>query len=335
MIAPSGAKNISLKFLFFDMGPEKNYNEVFIDACRDLSCTSYTALKGSPFRWDPSSPLISDIDTVQTGYVRVRYPSRWSGHTQARFVLKYSSNPSDSPRSQGLAVGVWHYVVAVIQSMNQSSLSAGIYVNGTLIAGPAHSQLEQSSESGLVLVGESGIAVGRVSPMSAPFGYFSGRMDELLLIDRIVSAEDMKSMMTTSCSKVPKTILCLSFDTSNVSRNGSILDLGSGRPSNAVPVFQDRFLPWCFTRNDDGQLLMDTGTAVPKAYGVSWGMCTSKARLPGVAFDYDPSKLNTLRESFENASHGFDLKDLPGCANTPLIIDHNIAGRWVNSLLKQ
>jgi hypothetical protein len=219
----------------------------------------------------------------------------------------------------------WHYVSAVVESINHSTFSASIYVNGTLFAGPAY--LQSDGSPGVAFAGQSGIALGRNYPMSAPFGYLIGSIDELIVMDRIVSGDETISIMNISCSKVPQTVLCLSFDRTTMSTNGSVQDLGSGWPSHAVSVNQDRFLPWCMTRNDGGNLLLDY-LGPPQAYDLSWGFCTSKARLPGAGFDYEPKILDLFRTTLEEISNEFQLRNLPGCSNIPLIILQNSAGRY-------
>ena len=163
--------------------------------------------------------------------------------------------------------------------------------------------------------------------MSAPFGYFKGMVDELLVVNRIILGYELVSIMNISCSKVLQTLLCFSFDKTSVSTNGSIHDLSSDRPSQAQSVSQDRFMPWCITRNDGGRLLVDYVGI--KTYGLSWGFCTNKARLPGLGLDYDAKNLHNLTSTFEKVSSEFHLRNLPGCSNIPLIIKQNTAGRLV------
>ena len=220
----------------------------------------------------------------------------------------------------GLRTGSWHYISAVVEPINDISNSASVYVNGTLFAGPF---LFSRNASGLAFAGQYGISLGRSYPMSAPFGYFEGYVDELMVVDRI-----MLGSLEVPCSAVPETILCYSFDKATVMANGSFHDLGSGQPSNAVPVSQDRFLPWCITMNDDGELVIDDFLP-EQPYGVlSWGFCTSKARLPGAGYDYDAEMLSSLlSDELEIGFDEFRLKNLPGCSNTPLVFDGNNAGR--------
>jgi hypothetical protein len=273
---------------------------------------------------NPDSSPVRDIATAPTGFVRVSFPAIWAGHTQARFVLYYNTDPTRNNVPPGLITSSWHYVSAVVKTINESTFSASIYVNGTLIAGPVYSFLKDSS--GLAFAGQTGIALGRNYPMSAPFGYFMGLVDELIVMDQSISGTDVMSIMKISCFNVPQTVLCFSFDRSTLSKNGSILDIGSGLPSHAVAVSQDKFLPWCITRNDGGNLLLDISSNL-HPYGLSWGFCTSKARLPGAGFEYDSNTLDALKGTFEEVTNEFHLKNLSGCSNIPLIIDGNTAGR--------
>jgi hypothetical protein len=325
MIAPPGAGRIGLEFLFFDMSPDYQYNLVQIDVCQDVTCTSSSPLPGSPFDQTPGASPLRGIATAPTGFVRVSFPAIWSGHTQARFVLYYSTDLARNSVPSGLITGSWHHVSAVVESFNKSSFSVSIFVNGSLFAGPAYSLLKASS--GLAFAGQSGIALGRSFPLSAPFGYFMGFVDELLVSDRAISGFEVVSIMNLSCSEVPKTVLCFSFDGDTVSRDGSIYDHGSVWPSQAVSVSQDRFQPWCITRNDGGVLATYFASyLVP--YAISWGFCTSKARLPGVDFDYDAQTLELLTRKIERENHEFHLKTLTGCSNVPLIIANNTAERY-------
>jgi hypothetical protein len=323
MIAPTGVDHIYLQFLFFDMRPDEYYNVVEIDICNDVTCTSSSPLPGSPFSHTLGAVPLRDKVTAPTGFVRVHFPAIWSGHTQARFVLYYSTNLTWNTVPSGLIAGSWHYVSAIVESVNDS-FSTSIYVNGTLFAGPVYSSLEASSN--LAFAGLSGIAIGRSYPMSSPFGYFKGFVDELSVVDQVILENELVSNMKIPCSKIPRTIFCFSFDRDTISMNGSIYDRGSSLPSQAVSVSQDRFLPWCITRNDGGELFYDM-TSFVLPYALSWGFCTSKARLPGVNFDYDAEPLDRLTRIFEQRSHEFHLKELPGCSNIPLIIAHNTAER--------
>jgi hypothetical protein len=324
MIAPPGADRVHLKFLFFDMSPEYSYNLVVIDVCQDIVCSSFSSLPGSPFDMTPYTSPPRDIATSSTGFVRIKFPAAWSGHTQARFVLYYNTDSAKNNVASGLITNSWHYVSAVVRTMNESIFSASVYVNGTLFAGPVYSRLKGTS--GFAFAGQSGIAIGRSYPMSAPFGYFNGYMDELVVMDRIILGSDLTLIMKSSCSEVPQTVLCFSFDSATVSTNGSITDLSSGFPTHAVTVSQDRFLPWCITRSDGGNLVLNYG-GLNEPYERSWGFCTTKPRLPGSGFDYEANTFELLSGTLGGISDDYQLKNLTACSNIPVIIAGNTAGR--------
>ena len=324
IIAPPGADRIHLNFLFFDMSPDYTYNNVNIDVCDDLACSNPTKLQGSPFQMNPTAQPTREIPSASTGFVRVSFPAMWSGHTQARFVLHYSTDVIRPNEVPGIMTGSWHYITAVVESLNQRYVSVSIYLNGSLAAGPVLTSF--GVPTGLAPVGQDGIALGRRYPMSPPFGYFKGWIDELVVMDRNVSRVEMAAMMKATCSQMQHTVLCFSFDKVTVSRNGSFLDLGSGLPSNAVPVSQDRFQPWCYTRNDGGELVLDY-IVNEEPYGASWGFCTTKPRLPGLGFNYNQDEMYSLINTFNFAPQEFHLGNFPGCANTPLIFSRNTAVR--------
>ena len=328
LIAPTGADHIHFRFIFYDMSPDFLYNWVEIDVCQDIACADSSPLPGSPFLENTGEFLPRDIVTGSTGFARVRFPALWSGHTQARFVLYYSTNSNISDTSSGLMMGSWNHISAVVESYNESSFVASVFVNGLLYAGPVFSYF--GNASGLAFAGQYGIAIGRTYPMSAPFGYFRGYIDELVVLDHFVSGNEVMSLMQTPCSKVPHSVLCFAFDRATISANGSWLDAGSGMPADAISVSQDRFMPSCTTRNDGGELVLDY-ISNEHPYGSSWGFCTSKARLPGAGFEYDAETLELLTKTFEVDSEEFPLKNLPGCSNFPLIMDNNYAGRYVTN----
>ena len=138
-------------------------------------------------------------------------------------------------------------------------------------------------------------------------------------------------MMYTPCvfQQRQRTILCFSFDRSTVLMNGSLQGLGAEWQPQANPVSQNRFQPWCSTRNDGGELMVYYN-GFAQAYDHSWGFCTSKARLPGAGYNYDDGNLSFLTETFNKVSSEFKLEDLTGCSNIPLILKGNTAGRWVH-----
>jgi hypothetical protein len=204
-----------------------------------------------------------------------------------------------------------------------SSVSARLYVNGLLVAATT---TNKAVGYGLMLSGDGGMAVGRVHPMSAPFGHFSGLIDELAIFNRSLSEGELISAMALPCRDMPDTVACFSFDMDARLEGNSFLDSGSGQPSNAIPVVGDKFLPWCSTRDDGGNLLIQAtryyATVVP--YGLSWGFCTDKSRLPGLGFDYNADQLSNIGKNISNLG---SLGAWPGCVNLPLVVQGNTARR--------
>jgi hypothetical protein len=316
--------SITLNFSFFNTEPD-TVQTVSIDECLDITCSDATPLYGSPYRFLAES-LYSDsedLPLVATGFARVTYTSVWSGHTQARFVLSYTSDSKTVGVQvcNGLRPNTWHHVAAVIEIVSDTVL-ARLYVNGSLVAA---TNTAKAVGSGLMLAGGGGVALGRAHPMSAPFGHFSGLVDELSVLNRSLSEGELASAMMIPCRNRSDTVLCFSFD-----RDTSLeafVDSGGGQQSNAIPVVGDKFLPWCRTSDDGGNLLIQhTGyyaTVVP--YGPSWGFCTDEIRLPGLGFDYDAPQLSIGK----NISNFGALGTLPGCVNLPLVVQGNVARRYV------
>jgi hypothetical protein len=306
------------------MSPDFNYNTVTIDVCQDIQCVSFQPLPGSPFKMALATSPVPVLPPVPKGIVRVGFPAWWSGHTQARFVLRYSSNLGNKTRPcPGIRAGSWNHLSAVIESRPGGSLAARFYVNGTLMFGPSVSNSSETRK--LTIAGEYGLALGRVYPMSSPYGYLNGSLDEFTVFNRSLSQVEVQQSMWQNCSAGLRDLdplVCFSFDRSSVAANQSFKDFGRGGASNAVPVQSDRFLPWCSTRDDGGSLMVLQSSNLAGPYGLSWGFCTQKPYLPGREHDYDQAELAAFAE-VESPS----LEELPGCSNVPLILDSNAAGR--------
>ena len=328
MIAPVGAETVDLHFEHFDMSPDYNYYHVVIDVCSDIKCSASQPLTGSPFKSNPSSNPIRNLPTASSGFVRVRFPWGWSGHAQARFVLHYSAASSSIPSNPlcpGLRMGSWIHVSAVFQAVNASSFTGSLYANGTLLAGSTFDS--QTAEAGIPFAGKSGAALGRAYPMSVPLGYFSGCVDNLILMNRSLSDPELAKLARSECADLPEATLCFSFDMISRSANGAFKDAGCCEPANAVPVSQDRFLPWCVTRHDNGAVLAQDIADKPMAYEQSWGFCTNQTRVPGQGFNYDVEVLSSLQPMLEDEFHVLNLTDLPGCSRIPLMLEGNSAKR--------
>ena len=303
---------------------------VSIDQCSDMACIKSTPLQGSSFTALPSS-----LRSSATGVVRVTFGCGWSGHTQARFALAYSSigPPASAPCRGGVRTSAWSHVVAVVERSNETAVAALVYVNGTLES--KQSGLVPSMARGLAFAGEGGAAIGRVQPMSAPFGYLSGRLDEIAVWNRSLSATEVGASMGQTCTERAGTVLlCYSFDridtTASVASN-TFADSGTGQPSPLVSVTEDFFAPWCTTRGDRGKLLVSADKFCT-AYAESWGFCTEQAHLPGLGFDYSREELFAVSRALANASSVDALMGLAGCVSTPLVLDGNVAGRWAAAL---
>ena len=329
IIAPVGAESIELHFEFFDMTPDYNYDYVVIDVCSDVECSTSTALTGSPFKSFPNNAPVLDLPTASSGFVRVSYPTIWSGHTQARFVLRYvgvSSRLLANATCPGLYMDSWIHLSVVVEGINSSAFGASMYVNGTLVAGPIYGS--HVTESGSPFAGESGAALGRVFPMSSPFGYFSGGMDNLVLISKSLSGPDLDKLARSACAHVPQAISCFSFERSLISMNGTFVDTGCCEPADAIPVSEDKFLPWCVTRNDDGYILVEDITSeLLVEFEQSWGFCTNQTRVPGLDFDYVAEELGSLQSMLSDESNVLGLTDLSGCTRIPLLLEGNSAKR--------
>jgi hypothetical protein len=200
-----------------------------------------------------------------------------------------------------------------------------VYVNGTLLSKQTGST--PSAAWGLAFAGADGVAIGRAHPMSAPFGYLSGRLDELSVWNRGLSAAEVSTSVGRTCAeRVNSSMACYSFDAAV--NNNLFADSGGGPPSSVVAVTEDKFAPWCSTRGDGGQLFV-SANKVCSAYAESWGFCTERAHLPGLGFDYNEDELSTLNMVLRSASSpSVDLLvGMLGCVNTPLVLDGNVAGR--------
>jgi hypothetical protein len=326
VIAPVGAVNITLNFTFFYAYPDQ-VQTVSIDECHDVLCSQSTPLSGSPYLYlaESLSSQYESLPLVKTGFARVTYTSMWSGHTQARFVLSYSSGSKSWTTCSGLHPNAWHHVAGIIELVG-SAVLARLYVNSSLVAATT---TNKAAGYDLMLSGGGGMAVGRVHPMSAPFGHFSGLIDELSISNRSLSEDELLSAMTLPCRARPGTVACFSFDMDESFEGTAFLDTGSGQPSNAIPVVGDKFMSWCSTRDDAGNLLIQAtryyATVVP--YGPSWGFCTDEILLPGLGFDYNADQLSSIGKNISNLGA---LGEWPGCVNLPLVVQGNIARRLVN-----
>ena len=321
ILAPTGADKINIRFQFFDLSPDDLHMQVMIDVCSDLDCTESSPFSGSPYQSLDAS-FQNAWNTINASFVRVGFLNLWTGHTQARFVLLYNTDttPLNSISCSSIPIGFWNHIIAVVESAEIGSISARIYVNGTLLA--TKTQPAPSPFNHLVFSGSAGVSIGRVYPMGTPFGYLKGDVDEIAVWNQSLSQDQVVHEMTKSCSESEGTIVCYSFDNSTYTRTGdeTFQDLSVGVQSNGEAVNGSKFLPWCVSRDDNGELLVQNDGSICTIYRESWGFCTEKALLPGVGLNYD-------LEEFSNISN-VSFTNMPGCANIPLQLEGNNAGRF-------
>ena len=336
IIAPSQAQRIDLKFQFFDMDPDSTHMYVTIDLCSDISCADPSPWSGSPFRIQATVlAALGNWQAAPSGFVRVGFSCDWAGHSQSRFVLLYRTSIAANSSSSCIPPGSWNHIAATIDTSGSNSV-AKIFLNGTLLADPV--LLKSSFE--IVLSGEAGIAIGRVFPMSTPFGYLSGDLDELAVWYRSLSNEEVAMSILMSCNNpidsLSDAFLCFSFEIDTLTHSGSFKDIGHGKPSDANPVDGDKFLPWCVTREDSGLLLVspDGEGCEPYPDDQSWGFCTQQPFLPGKGFNYDFNEVLPFSSPHAIEYNVSMLTNLTGCMRTPLVLDGNVAGRYGVSLLR-
>ena len=130
-----------------------------------------------------------------------------------------------------------------------------MYVNGTLMLGPVYSivQLETYSQDSPE---DTGISLGRIYPMSAPFGYLRGAVDNLTVWNRSFAYHEMANIMVTGCDHKSGSLACFSFDEGSNISAGSYENVCSGHRVVAVAIQGDQFLPWCTSRNIGGELMV-------------------------------------------------------------------------------
>ena len=310
-----------MKFLFFDVFPDPTNMYVTINECTDPSCSSYSSLLDST-----AVSVVSgyEVKASKTGVVKITFGFIWSGHSQARFVLAYTSGNngnSSYPTCNGLAPNFWNHIALVVKQVNSTSISALIYINGTVVAesfGPVGPFIGFSRADGL--------AIGRVEPKSKPYGYLNGSLDELVFWNRSLSQEEVAASMYRVCKDQDEPLLCHSFDHAALSAPGKFEDHSGIQSSDAVMVVDDRYMPWCSTRGDEGMLLI-SATKVCTSYEKSWGLCTDRVHLPGMGFEYDSHELLATAENMRNGSSIRAVASMPGCLSISLTLSGNVAGR--------
>jgi hypothetical protein len=333
IIAPANANSIALRFLRYDMRPEVFYTGLTVEECSDAACTRSTLLKQGP-----------NITTanVSTGFARVAFSSMWGGHSQANFILYYKANSIGGSgltgaACPGISTDGWHHIMAVGDMDLSRTASARIYVNGTLKSGPAYPFRSAGSQSDLVVrfrfAGRAGAAMGRVHPMSVPFGHLPGEVDNVAVWSRNLSSIEIQmSMAADSCARSPLStglLACFDFEETSRASTKSFRGPGDGlsRLWYAVAVRSDRFMPWCVNMNDGGSLQALMGQTAPVPYGQSWGFCADRPYLPGHGFEYDPEKLVLTAGGTDSEARLDTILRLPGCVSVALLLDSNKAAR--------
>ena len=314
---------------FLDMFPDDSNMLLTIEECSDAVCTSSVRIFYSfkiglaqiaPFKLPPTS----------TGFARVTFICLFSPHTQARFVLRYKALYRSDPGTPAatclkMSPSNWHHVAAVVKLANGSGIESSLYLNGSALTTKVDFLAEKSA--GLFYGDSHGFAFGRVSPTSPPFGYLVGDIDDVGVWNRSLSAQNLTALMQAGCRGPFPAVLCFDFEESASTARGSFKNLGARAQTEAVAVDNDRFLPWCTGRDDAGSLqVYYSGACIP--YEESWGFCTDRPRLPGLGYDYDEDMLAELNDRLQNGLSLDSVRSLPGCVNTPLVVDGNRAGRY-------
>jgi hypothetical protein len=323
IIAPDGARSISIKFLRFDASPDPTNMFVNIDECVDLSCSEISSSLESSLTKNFQSGY--EVQASKTGIVLITFGFTWSGHSQARFALTYRSElvaNTSSLSCHGFARKFWNHIAAVVEVVNSTSVATRVYVNGTLLAART-----DFSRQAVAIAGTGGIAIGRVDPLSKPYGYLNGALDELMVWNKSLTAEEILAGMYRVCADQSGALLCQSFDSVDLISPGQYRDLGVGQPGVASAVKDDKYRPWCDIRGDQGMLLVSANKACTP-YEKGWGFCTDRVRLPGAGYDYPQEELLAINAMLTNGSSLHAAAQMPGCVHIPLVISSNNAGRW-------
>ena len=233
--------------------------------------------------------FVTILPVVETSVLRVRFLSKTSVHSTARFVLHYNTAEPGEHGSQtclGLSypdqqsASNWHHVAANVEQVNSSSSRFRLYVNGNLV----QSAVLSTPFNSLTVAGMAGIAIGRGDPSRAPpllgpfspsdgtYGtaqdihqgaetFWAGGLDELRVWNTSRNAEQILSGMYQTCKqggdfgKGAWPVLCYAFDELVTVGRERFLDLGQGDRSDAQAVVGDKYDSWCTTLDDSGVLM--------------------------------------------------------------------------------
>ena len=325
IVAPSAAASINIQFLFFDMSPDNgNHMYLTLEECDDVTCADSVPLPSSPLQTSLAASKFSTLQNIASRILRVTFVCLWSGHTQARFLLRYTSSNTSDTTCGGLATGSWYHIYAVVERTNETSASARVYSNGKLMLGPLYSTdsldtyIADSPE-------DTGISLARIYPMSPPFGYLHGAMDDVAVWNRSLTDHEIADIMITGCANKTDALACFSFDEGSNISAGSYENVCNSHRGVAVALQGDQFLPWCTSRDDGGELLVLNNVYV--GYEQSWGFCTDKPYLPGLGFDYDADVLASFSLLQSERSQLNTLLELPACVTAAIVLEGNSAGR--------
>lgn len=298
---------------------------------------------------------VKSLPPIEARFIRVRFTSQTSLHTTARFVLHYSADFENALCSGLPPDGSWHHVSTVAAVLNSDSLQLSLYVNGSL---KVSSEFPNQAVLPLSISGDAGIAVGRADSTHAPplmsgvFGYYNdllyrrlgadtywaGSLDELRIWNHSRTESRILAQYELPCASVNAVLasdrsesgllVCFDFERS-IGMSREFEDSGAPPHSSLIPSFQDRILPWCVTRGDNGQLMdqMSSSDPLQNNIGLSWGHCTDKPRLPGLGFEYSEDVL--LRMQALDPGSAMSLAF--GCSNVAINMTGNTAERYIFS----
>jgi hypothetical protein len=328
IIAPTGAKNISLRFSQFNLNPTVSRGEkLYIDTCFDSSCSVSSPVSGSPF----TGTTFPAMSIIQSGFLRVRYMTKYSVFTGPSFVLHFAASPAIAAGPcLGAQNGAWSHVSFSLERTSSHYVHLSLLLNGTSVASGMASL--PVSLARLAVAGEAGIAVGRVDLSRSPYGYYIGRFSELRVWGRAKVQQEVATDMNTACRDLGSgaeegLVACYSFGNDTMFHSGMVFADTGARPERNVSVkVGEKVLPWCVTVSDGGRLRNGREVDV----GESWGFCTAKPRLPGLGFEF--ASLEDARSeadliSLASMSAADLLDSQPTCGIVSLSFKDNQAGR--------
>jgi hypothetical protein len=286
LIAPARAANITIRFSLLNINPSSVRGEsLFLDACKDLSCTAPIALPGSPY----IGTTLPVLGLVPYPIVRVRYYTKFAVLTGPSFVLHYSAGaqpfqpkPCISPSSSA-----WTHVAFIAQLVSPFDVRAELVVNGVSLAVAVTSPAPPPPPK-LAVSGDQGMAMGRVDLSRSAYGFFTGGLGVVRIWNSAKTESDIKGNMNNTCLGLAGAssfgpVACFGFENDTAKAvQGIFADSGAVPASNAAVKSGLYVLPWCANLNDGGQLLSGRNQIL----GSSWGYCTARPRLPGLGFGY-------------------------------------------------